>query len=84
MRYQVLITKRAQSEIAALDSRTFQRINEAILALAENPRPPGCKKLKDREGWRIRVGDYRVLYEIQDDVLLVLVVEVGHRKYVYR
>jgi mRNA interferase RelE/StbE len=61
------------------------RLIRAIDALADAPRPPGCKKLVGDENlWRIRVGDYRVLYEIHDDRLLVLVVRVAHRKDVYR
>lgn len=55
----------------------------AISALAVNPRPRGCRKLSSSEQYRIRVGDYRVLYEIEDDVLRVLVVKVGHRRDVY-
>ncbi len=55
-----------------------------LRALAEDPRPRGCKKLAGREDiWRVRVGDYRVLYQILDDALLVLVVRVRHRKDVY-
>jgi len=52
--------------------------------LAVEPRPAGCKKLSGREGWRIRIGDYRVLYEIREEVLVILVVDVGHRREIYR
>jgi mRNA interferase RelE/StbE len=56
-----------------------------MLALAENPRPPGCKKLKDTKGtWRLRVGVYRILYDIEDSSAMVTVVRIGHRKEIYR
>jgi mRNA interferase RelE/StbE len=56
----------------------------AIRNLSANPRPAGCKKLKGLDAWRIRVGDYRVIYEIHDDVLVVLVIRVAHRGEVYK
>ena len=58
-------------------------IKQAILNLAENPRPNGCKKLVGRDGYRIRIGNYRVIYEIFDAELLVDVIAVGHRKDIY-
>ncbi len=67
-----------------IDSVPRSRIVEAIRSLADEPRPAGCKKLSGREGWRIRVGDYRVLYDIRDEVLLIVVVEIGHRREIYR
>jgi mRNA interferase RelE/StbE len=70
----------ARKQIASLPQVHANRITKAAMALANNPRPSGCKKLKDREAWRIRVGDYRVIYEIHDDVLVVLVVRVAHRR----
>jgi len=54
-----------------------------MLALENDPRPPGCKKLKGRLGYRIRVGDYRIIYEIQDKILLVTVLDVGNRSEIY-
>jgi len=60
------------------------RVRAAIAALAENPRPQGCIKLTDRDGWRIRVGSYRVIYEISDGQLLVTVIRVGNRRDIYR
>ncbi len=60
------------------------RIIDSIRGLAHDPRPQGVKKLTGRAGWRIRVGNYRVIYEIHDDRLLILVVSVGHRQDVYR
>lgn len=60
------------------------RIIAAIRSLAEEPRPSGVKKLTGREAWRIRVGNYRIIYEIHDQALIVLVVSIGHRQDVYR
>lgn len=71
--------------MAALPEPARRRVDAAILALADNPRPNGCRKLAGEEGqWRIRVGDFRVIYQVRDAVLLVLVVRVGHRREVYR
>lgn len=57
--------------------------NEAIFALANEPRPNGYKKLKGREAYRIRIGDYRVIYEIHDGVLTIEVIDLGHRRDIY-
>jgi len=68
-----------------LDSGTVRRVDAAILALADNPRPAGCVKLSGLSDlWRIRVGDYRVVYEIRDRQLIVLIVGVAHRREIYR
>jgi mRNA interferase RelE/StbE len=72
------------SELAALPQETYEKLKSAISALAENPRPPGCRKLTGREGWRICVGAYRVIYEIDDDTRTVTIFHVGHRRDVYR
>ena len=68
----------------AIPNADVARILTRIEALADNPRPPGCEKLSGLPRYRIRQGLYRIVYEIQDDVLLVLVVKVGHRRDVYR
>jgi mRNA interferase RelE/StbE len=57
---------------------------ESIRDLSNQPRPPGCKKLSGRDAWRIRVGDYRVIYEITDFELVILIVHIGHRSEVYK
>lgn len=84
MIYTVSILRRAQKELGQLPSGAYERVRDAIGALAQAPRPPGCLKLKGREGWRIRVGDYRVIYEIDDQQQTVTVLHVGHRRDVYR
>jgi mRNA interferase RelE/StbE len=84
MMYTVLILRRAQKELAGLTDEPYERVKSAIQALADNPRPSGCKKLAGREGWRIRVGDYRVVYEIDDQQRALTVLHIGHRKDIYR
>jgi mRNA interferase RelE/StbE len=82
--YRLEILRRAQKELESLPQQDFERVRNAIQALAVDPRPPGCRKLSGREGWRIRVGQYRVIYEIQDQVRVLTVLDVGHRREVYR
>ena len=84
MRYTVDILRSAQKQLSKIHLQDRDRIVGAIHALGDNPRPAGCKKLSGRPAWRIRIGTYRVLYEIHDDRLLVLVVAVGLRGSVYR
>lgn len=85
MPYQIEIAPAARRALARLSLETKRRIDEAILGLESAPRPSGCAKLiGDAELWRIRVGDYRIIYEIQDRQLLVLVVRIGHRRDVYK
>jgi mRNA interferase RelE/StbE len=84
VKYTVLITRRAQKELANLPPDAFVRVLAAIRDLADNPRRHGSSKLTSREGWRLRIGDYRVLYTIEDEVHRVTVIHVGHRRDVYR
>ena len=85
LRYRVHLTPRAVRELAALPKDAQARIDARILTLADNPRPAGVEKLAGGgELYRIRAGGYRVVYSIHDDVLLVLVVRIGHRGEVYR
>ena len=84
MIYRVTILRRAQKELGALAGEAYARVRDAIVALAEVPRPPGCLKLTGRDGWRIRIGDYRAVYEIDDSHRTVTVLHVGHRRDVYR
>ena len=84
MSYELFILRQAQKELADLPKRDYSRVKQAISNLKNNPRPEGCTKLTGREGWRIRVGNYRVLYDIDDAVRRVTVVNIGHRRDVYR
>lgn len=83
-RYEVRFRKSVGKDLDPIPKRDVQRIITAIDALANDPRPPQSRKLSGSEKYRLRCGVYRVLYEIQDDVLVVCVVKVGHRKDVYR
>ena len=74
---------RALKDLRKLERDIQRAVVEAVERLAMNPRPPGCKKLVGRDGWRLRVRDYRVLYDIYDDRLVVYVVNVGHRRDIY-
>ena len=84
MAYSVVFARRARKALQRLDRLTARRIVEVVEALADQPRPPGVRQLKGSSEWRIRVGQYRVIYEIHDDRLFVLVVKVGHRREIYR
>ncbi len=83
MSYRVEILRRAAKSLAKLPGRDYERVRDAIRALESEPRPPGCKKLVGRDGWRVRVGRYRVIYEIADVIRVVTVLDVGHRKDIY-
>ena len=85
MSYKIAIAKKAFKELAALPIKVNLQIIEAIDDLKENPRPVGCKKLKgeSEDIWRIRVGDYRVLYFIDDPIRIVEIRRIGHRKDIY-
>jgi mRNA interferase RelE/StbE len=84
MPYAITILRRAQKELAQLPMEVYPRVRDAIRDLGQDPRPGGCRKLTARDGWRIAVGDYRVIYEIDDAQQVVTVVHVGHRRDVYR
>jgi mRNA interferase RelE/StbE len=83
--YRIEFSSLAAREFRKLTPDIQRRLDPAIQALAQNPRPPGCKKLSGEDSvWRIRVGNYRVVYYIQDKQLLVLVLKLGDRKEIYR
>jgi len=82
--YRLYILRSAQRELAKPPIPDYERVRDAILDLSENLRPAGCLKLRGREGWRLRVGDYRVAYEIDDRAETVTVLHIGHRRDVYR
>ena len=82
--YQILLTGSAERHLDKLEATVFRRIDSAILALANDPRPSGCKKLRGQAGiWRIRIGTYRVLYKVDDAQNQVTVVGVLHRREAY-
>ena len=83
--YRIEFTRSAEKDLRKIDRSRIAAILRRIEQLESNPRPEGCKKLAGADRtYRIRVGDYRVVYEVEDDVLLVLVIRVAHRKDVYR
>ncbi len=85
MAYQVEITPAAKRQIKKLVKQTQELIIQRLEQLAVNPRPPGVLKMEGEENlYRVRVADYRIIYELQDRVLLIVVVKVGHRGDVYR
>jgi mRNA interferase RelE/StbE len=81
--YQVVISNKAEKSLLKLGSTIYARVVSALNKLHIDAHPPGCKKLKGREAWRIRVGDYRVIYEIEDNKMIIRIISVGHRKDVY-
>lgn len=83
-KYTILLSKQARKQLDNLSDYLAKPILDAISSLAENPHPNGYLKLKAREGYRIRVGDYRVIYEIIDTRLIVDVIAIGNRKEIYR
>ena len=83
-KYSLEIKQSAQKELDALDDAVFARIDRKILTLANHPRPPGCRKLRGyKDQWRIRVGDWRVVYFIDEGAKLVTITRVAHRREVY-
>ena len=84
MTYRVEVAPAALRQLRKLDRTAQRRVQAAIELLATEPRPSGAKKLVGGNGeWRVRTGDYRIVYEIQDNVLLILVAAVGHRRDIY-
>jgi len=83
-RFRLVFKKSVAKDLRDIPKKDTSRILKCFDALAENPRPAGCEKLSGQERYRVRRGSYRIVYEIQDDVLLVMVVRVGHRRDVYR
>jgi mRNA interferase RelE/StbE len=85
MPYKLIILPRAEKELKKLPVKEFRKIDEAILNLADEPRPSGCKKLQGvKDIYRIRSGNYRILYRIEDDELIIEVIRIADRKDVYR
>ena len=82
--YSVQLTKKAEKQLDKLPDQITNRLLQTLSQLAKNPRPNGCKKLKGRNGYRIRTGEYRIIYEIFDKLLVVDVITIGHRKDIYK
>jgi mRNA interferase RelE/StbE len=82
--WKIEIARDARKELERLPAQIQIRISKAILALEENPFPHGCKKLKNRDGFRIRIGDYRILYFADTKLKQIVVGVIGHRREVYR
>jgi len=82
--YKVHIKRSAERELWAIPQKYLQRIVKKIGNLSNNPRPPGCEKLSGQARYRIRQGNYRVVYSVDDDTRTVMVFKIGHRKEVYR
>ncbi|MEV4421027.1 type II toxin-antitoxin system RelE/ParE family toxin [Patulibacter sp. NPDC049589] len=81
--YRIELRPAAVRALKTLDPPVRRRIQGAIALLAEDPRPPAARRLQGRDALRVRVGDYRIIYAVEDDVLLVVVVTLGHRREVY-
>ncbi len=82
--YAVEFTKSAQKELAKLPRQTAKRIVKAIYKLSDNPRKGNVRPMVGSKAWRLKVGDYRVIYDIYDKKLIVLIIKVGHRRDIYR
>ena len=81
--YKIILSKQAQKTLDKFSDIIAEPIFNAIAALAQNPRPKGVKKLKGRDGYRIRVGNYRIIYDIFDNELIIDIIALGHRKDIY-
>lgn len=83
-KYTVVITKSVAKMLLKLPDSVADQLENTMLSLENNPRPVGYKKLKGREAYRIREGDYRIIYEIEDKVIKVIITNIGHRKDIYK
>ncbi len=82
--YELTFKKSIAKDLRAFPKQDVKRILQRIRALSEDPRPSGCEKLSGQERYRVRQGVYRIIYEVEDQILTVLIVKVGHRSDVYR
>jgi len=83
LKYAIILSKTAQKQLNKLPNSIVDTLINSIQKLAEHPRPHGYKQLKGRDGYRIRKGDYRIIYDIIDDKLIVHIIAIGHRKHIY-
>lgn len=84
MTYQVIIKNRASKDLQSLPKPIQLLISGAIQKLAVDPHPPTARKLINRPGYRVRIGDYRIIYTVQNEILMINVIRIGHRREVYR
>jgi mRNA interferase RelE/StbE len=85
MEYKITFHPAALRALKKLPLKVVHQMNPHLVDLSKEPRPPGCKKLKGNSGfWRVRVGDYRIVYQIDDGQLIILVIAIGHRKDIYQ
>jgi len=82
--YDLFVKKSAERELRALPKHDLRRVTKRLQALSHNPRPQGCEKLSGHDQYRIRQGDYRIVYAIDDGAHVVTLVKIGHRREVYR
>lgn len=82
--YKLVFKRSVAKDLRAIPKKDVARILARIHGLSSDPRPKGCEKLSARERYRLRQGNYRILYEIRDELLIVTVVKIGHRRDVYR
>ncbi len=83
-KYKISIRKSAVKELGDVPKKDLQKVVRKIQALSANPRPPGSQKLSQKEQYRIRQGNYRIVYSVQDKELTIYIVKIGHRKEIYR
>ena len=83
-KYKIEFKKSAVKELKSIPDKDIKKIITKINSLKENPRPDGCIKLTGKEQYRVRQGNYRILYSIEEDKLIIFVVKIGHRKDIYR
>jgi len=84
MIYEVILPKSVQKELDRLPAKIADRVLARLASLESDPRPADVKKLKGRPAWRIRIGDYRAIYEIHDQSRQIIIVTIGHRREIYR
>lgn len=83
-KYKIEFKNSVLKEIHSIPQKDLKKILTKIKSLSENPRQTGCKKLSTQERYRIRYGDYRILYSIDDNILIIYIVMIGHRRYIYK
>jgi len=83
-KYKILLKQSAVKELEDIPKKDIKKIIKRIQSLAQNPRPSGAKKLSDRDRYRIRQGDYRIVYSIKDNEFTVCIYKIGHRREIYR